>query len=89
VGAVNVSDQRQLLIDIEQLNEFTLNLSQDHGRDPVDAMMMMMVGACLIYREYARDPDNLGGVHEALDKAFQAASSWWVPDDDENGSRLQ
>jgi hypothetical protein len=60
------------------------------GHDPADAMMMLILGACQLYREIANDPDDLGNVHEALDKAFEAARSWWVPDETpDDGSKLQ
>ena len=86
---MNPSDQRQLLIDIEQMNEFVLKVGQMHGRDPVDAMMMLLVGACQLYREFANDPNSLSNLHEAVDKAMEAANSWWMPDDDKHGSSLQ
>jgi len=91
------SDHQQLLKDIENVMGVVAHVSRMRGHDPADAMMMLLVGACQIFREYANDPDDLGGVHEALDKAFEAASSWWVvdetpdetPDKADDGSTLQ
>lgn len=82
------SDQPLLLADIETMISGVIKVAQMRGRDPADAMMMLLVGACQLFREYANEPDDLGSIHEALDKAFEAARSWWVPDDGE-GNKLQ
>lgn len=68
----------QFIADIDLIKSKATKLAHSHGRDPVDALMMLMVAAAQIYREYARDPNSMGEIHEALDKAMEAATSWFV-----------
>lgn len=83
---VTPSDEQQLIIDIDTLKHGVVEICLDRGRDPVDALMMCLVAASQLYREHAKNPNSLGEIHEALDKAMEAANSWWTQGD---GGSLQ
>jgi hypothetical protein len=74
------AEERRLIDDIELIKAKAIRLAFEHGRDPVDALMMLLVAAAQIYREFAIDPNSMGEIHEALDKAMEAATSWFVPE---------
>lgn len=76
------AEERQLIADIDLIRTKSIRLARDHGRDPVDALMMLMVAASAIYREFAIDPNSMGEIHEALDKAMEAATSWFAPEEE-------
>jgi len=80
------AEEQQLVTDIVTLTRTSLHLADSRGRDPVDALMMLLVAASQIYRDCAIDPNSMGEIHEALDKAMEAAASWFVSDE---GSNLQ
>lgn len=77
-----------MIADIEKLKERVFELCRIRGHDAADAMMMLLIAGCQTYREFAKEPEDAGAIHEAIDKAFEAASNWWVPDDEE-GTTLQ
>jgi len=80
------AEQGQWIADIDLIKDKSINLARTRGRDPVDALMMLMVAAAQIYREFAIDPNSMGEIHEALDKAMEAATSWFEPSEE---SKLQ
>lgn len=76
----------QFIADSDLMKAEATKLAHSRGLDPVDALMMLMVAAAQIYREFARDPNSMGEIHEALDKAMEAATSWFEPSEE---SKLQ
>lgn len=80
------TDEQQLILDIDEVLHGVINLAFTRGRDPVDALMMLLIAASQLYRQHARDPNSMGEIHEALDKAMEAAQSWWTQGD---GGSLQ
>jgi hypothetical protein len=85
---VTPTDEQQLILDIDNLKGMIVDVCRKRGRDPVDALMMCLVAASQLYRENALNPSSLGELHEALDKAMEAATSWWTQAD-EHGGTLQ
>lgn len=81
-------DEERLIADIHAVKEAVREMCIERNRDTADAMMMMLIAASQLYREQANEPETRGPIHEALDKAFEAASHWWV-EDDQAGSMLQ
>lgn len=75
-------EEHQFIADVDQVKTKATVLARRHGLDSVDALMMLMVAAAQIYREYARDPNSMGEIHEALDKAMEAATSWFMPNEE-------
>lgn len=78
---VNPEDEDQLIADIEAMQFDIKDQCRDRGRGPADAMMMMLIAASQLYREYAKEPQSRGQLHEALDKAYEAAAHWWPLDE--------
>lgn len=79
-------DEHQLISDIDDVLHGVIDMAFKRGRDPVDALMMLLIAASQLYRQHARDPNSMGEIHEALDKAMEAAQSWWTQGD---GGSLQ
>ena len=71
---INPADPRSAILAIVGLAR---QICLDTGRDPADALMILMTAAVQHYRTYAQNPADRQMMVAALLDAFDAAEGWW------------
>lgn len=93
--SMRVIQQTGSLRETDDFVLFLMNVVEtvckDTGRDPAEAVMVLLTGAAQFYRIFAKQPDDNLGLYRALDKAIIAANEFFdieeiKPEEADHGS---